>query len=125
MGAVAKLIQVKNISDERGILSVVEDELGFVVKRFFYIYDVPSNGVRGGHGHLKTKMAMISLNGYCHVEIVTRDKRVSFHLERPDQCLLVEPGDWHQMYKFEKGSTLLVLASEKFDKSDYFYEEPK
>ena len=120
----ASLINVKKIADERGVLSVVEDELGFVIKRFFYIYDVPSAAIRGGHGHLKTKMAMISLNGFCHVEVVTKSERVKFRLERPQQCLLIEPGDWHKMYNFEKGSTLLVLASEKFDKNDYFYEKP-
>ena len=121
----ARLIGVRSIADERGVLSVVEDELGFPVKRFFYIYGVPRDMVRGGHGHLKTSMAMIALNGSCHIEIVNKQKKADFLLERPGECLLIDPGEWHKMYGFEEGCTLLVLASEKFDKNDYFYGKPQ
>ena len=121
----ARLIDIKTFSDERGSLSVIEDEVGFAIKRMYYIYDVPKNKVRGQHGHLENQQAMIALNGSCRVEVVSKNGTEVFCLERPDQCLLVDVGCWKKMYDFSVGSVLLVLASHKFDKNDYFYERPK
>jgi hypothetical protein len=40
--------------------------------------------------------------------------------------LIVEPEDWHYVSKNRNSGDLmiLVLASEIYDKTDYFYEEP-
>ena len=69
-------------------------------------------------------MAMISLSGSCEIKIVNKKDTQFFNLDKPDKCLLVEPGDWHEMAKYESTTTLLVLASEKYDIDDYFYEKP-
>ena len=125
MGNMAKLIKIKKIADERGSLSVIEDELGFDIKRLFYIYDVPIGKERGGHGHYKTCMGMIAIGGSCHVEVATKNQIQNFYLDQPDRCLLLYPEEWHRMYNFENNITLLVLASERFNKNDYFYDKPK
>jgi hypothetical protein len=42
----------------------------------------------------------------------------TIELTHPDQCLLVEPKDWHAM-TFGSGSVLLVMSSHPYDRSEY------
>jgi dTDP-4-dehydrorhamnose 3,5-epimerase-like enzyme len=118
----ANLIQISTISDERGSLCVIEDQLGFSIKRVFYIFNTPHNTVRGGHAHKKTKMALICLGGSCDIHIHSSESEKILHLDSPTKCLLLEPSDWHTMENFSSDATLLVLASEKYDPDDYIYE---
>jgi hypothetical protein len=115
-----KLITVKTHTDSRGSLSVVQKEIGFPIKRVFYIYNV--NETRGGHGHKRTKTALIALNGSVVVSGQSPKEDFSFTLKSPDQVLLLEVEDWHVM-SFGPGSILLVLASEEYQADDYFYEK--
>ena len=65
-------------------------------------------------------MALIALSGTCTVEVVGEEGTPSeYRLQDPRDCLVLEPGDWHQM-RFEKtGTVLLCLASEEYDPNDY------
>lgn len=118
----AKLIDLKTFTDSRGNLTVIERVIPFDVKRIFYIYGVDSS-VRGGHRHHKTIQAAICLKGKCR--IINEDGiglKQEYLLERPDQCLILEPKDWHQMDQFSTDAILMVLASEYFSQDDYIYE---
>ena len=118
----ARLIDLKTFTDARGNLTVIERVIPFDVKRIFYIYGVDSS-IRGGHRHHKTIQAAICLKGQC--KITNEDgvgPRQEFWLERPDQCLILEPKDWHQMSHFSPDAILMVLASEFFSPDDYIYE---
>jgi hypothetical protein len=117
-----ELIEIKSFKDDRGSLSVLEDNIPFEIKRVFYIYDV-DNSVRGNHRHNKTIQAAICLNGSCIISNNNNIKKEDFILDNPSKCLMLYPEDFHSMHSFSKGSILLVLASEKFDPSDYIYEE--
>ena len=46
-------------------------------------------------------------------------------MNRPYQGLLIVPGIWRTLEDFSSGSVCLVLASEKYEESDYIrdYEE--
>lgn len=116
----ARLINIPRFDDERGSLCVIEDLLPFVVKRFYYIFNVKSE--RGGHRHKLTRQALICLSGSCEIFVDNGKYSEIYILENPDECLLVEPDDWHTMSNFSYGSTLLVIASELFDKNDYIHE---
>lgn len=116
----AKMITLPTHTDPRGSLTVVEDQIGFPIRRVFYIYDVTAP--RGGHGHKVSKTALIALGGTVVVKGQSPEKDFSHSLTNPSQCLLLEAEDWHTM-EFENGSILLVLASEPFSKKDYFYEK--
>lgn len=118
----AKLITAKTITDRRGSLSVLEREIGFVIKRVFYIYDVL--GSRGGHAHHKTKLCLICLGGSCEITITTKQSTQTYTLDNPTKCLILEPSDYHTMQKFSKNATLLALASEAYDANDYITEVP-
>ena len=118
----AKFIDLKTFTDSRGNLTVIERIIPFDIKRIFYIYGVDSS-MRGGHRHHKTFQAAICWRGSCR--IINYDgvhSRHDFLLERPDQCLILEPTDWHQMDQFSPDAILMVLASEYFTPEDYIYE---
>lgn len=118
----AKIIELPTFSDPRGDLTVIEKVLPFDVKRIFFIYNV--NSKRGEHGHKKTKQAFISLGGECRIYIKNNHEEKYFTLKDPKDCLIVEPEDWHFMDHFSEKTTLLVLASEYYNKKDYIFEKP-
>ena len=120
----AKLIDLKTFTDKRGNLTVIEKVIPFDVKRIFYIYGV-DDSIRGGHRHHKTVQAAICLKGECKISNNDGTKQETFHLDRPDKCLILEPQDWHQMFEFSPDAILMVLASEYFESKDYIYDRYK
>jgi mannose-6-phosphate isomerase-like protein (cupin superfamily) len=117
----AYLINLPTFKDSRGSLTVVEKLLPFEIKRLYYIYNVTDK--RGGHRHKNNVQALICLSGTCKVHINNGIKNGIFVLDKPEKCLIVEAKDWHTMDKFSKGSSLLVLSSEYYDKNDYIVEK--
>jgi hypothetical protein len=118
----ANLINLKTFSEQRGNLTVIENEIPFDVKRIFYIYDVDES-VRGGHRHKITIQAAICIHGSCVVSNNDGEKKEDFVLDHPSKCLVLDTKDWHTMHTFSKDAVLLVLASTPFDPADYIYEE--
>jgi len=116
----ASLINLKTFTDERGNLTVIEKVVPFDIKRIFYIYGVDESE-RGGHRHLKTLQAAICIRGHCVIYNNNGKDETSFVLDSPDQCLLIQPEDWHTMHSFSEDAILMVLASEYFDASDYVH----
>ena len=120
----ANLIMLKNISDQRGSLTVldsIEDVLPFPVKRIFYIQNAKGT-VRGGHRHVNTMHAVICVVGCCIVKISNPEKDEEYFLNSPDKCLIIDTGDWHTMYHFSSNAILLALASTTYSAEDYIYE---
>jgi len=117
----AHIINLKTHSDPRGCLTVVEHEIPFEVKRFFYIYKVDES-VRGGHRHKTTRQAAICIHGSCIVSNDNGRLKEEFYLDHPQKCLILEPEDWHTMHHFTPDAVLLVMASTYFDPKDYIYE---
>jgi hypothetical protein len=78
--------------------------------------------VRGGHRHHKTVQAAICLTGSCKIINNNGLEQQEFILDSADQCLILNPEDWHQMHEFTPNAILMVLASEFFDQHDYIYE---
>ncbi len=117
----ARLINLTSFADKRGKLTVIEKVVPFDIRRIFYIYQV-DNSVRGGHRHHQTRQAVICLNGHCTILNHDGNRKEEFMMDSPSKCLLLEPGDWHQMVNFSKDAILMVLASTYFDPSDYIYE---
>ena len=112
------LLSLKAHSDTRGNLVVIEKELGFDIKRVFYIYGVDAVATRGGHRHKKTKQGLIVVSGSCIVSVADD----GYFLNDPSMCVVLEPEDFHTMHSFSKNCVLLVLASEYYDKEDYIYD---
>lgn len=117
----AHIINLKTFNDNRGNLTVIENEIPFSIKRIFYIYGV-DDSIRGGHRHKNTIQAAICLHGSCIVSNNNGKTKNDFELNHPLKCLIIEPEDFHTMHHFTTDAVFLVMASTAFDKNDYIYE---
>ncbi len=108
-------------SQRKGDISVVENgkEVPFDVKRIYYLYDVPGGADRGGHGHKELSQLIMAASGSFTVTLDDGTNKKAFTLNRPYQGLLIKPGIWRILDDFSSGSVCLVLASEKYDETDY------
>ena len=113
-------ISLPVFKDERGDLAVIENLLPFKIKRIFFIYN--AKGCRGGHRHKKTIQALICTSGICNVFVNDNNLKENFLLNSPDQCLILNPQDWHTMSGFKNNATLFIAASEYYDPEDYITE---
>ena len=120
----AKIIDLPRTLDRRGNLSVVEEHknIPFKIKRTYWIYDVPGGEVRGGHAYKQNQEFIVALSGSFDVILDNGKERKTFSLNRSYYGLYVPKGVWRQMQNFSTNSLALVLASTKFDTSDYIYE---
>ena len=119
-----EIISIPKIVDDkgRGKLSVIEKSIvPFEIKRVYYLYDVPSDAFRGGHAHKDLYQFMIPLSGSFEVSIDDGFNSKKIMLNKTNQGLLIPSGIWRDMDNFSAGSVCLVLASEVYDESDYFY----
>lgn len=121
---VCSLVRLPRFSDERGHLSVVEcgKEINFEVKRAYYLYGVPTGAVRGAHAHRTLQQLIVAASG--SVEVIVDDGYHSdrYRLSRPDHGLYVGPGVWRSLENFSPDAVCLVLASQPYDESDYYWD---
>lgn len=118
------ILQLNTYGDEAGRLTVFEKVLKSDVKRAFYIYGVAPSEVRASHGHHKATNTLMCVAGSCSVYVKNASNEFKFTLQRPDQCLVLDPGDWHTMSDFSSDAVLLVLSDHYYDKADYIHEKP-
>jgi serine acetyltransferase/dTDP-4-dehydrorhamnose 3,5-epimerase-like enzyme len=121
------LYDLKSVADMRGMLSVgeFENDLPFVPKRYFLVFDVPSKHVRGEHAHRVCHQFLICVKGEIAVVVDNGRERQEFLLDQPSQGLHVPPMVWSTQYKYSQDAVLLVFASENYDTTDYIrdYDE--
>lgn len=117
----AQLLRLNTFSSDKGNLTVFENTIPGDIRRVFYIYGA-GESARAGHRHKRTWCALICVSGSCRVYINNGQEEQYIMLERPDDCLILEPRDWHVMDHFSDDAILLVLANELYDKEDYIYE---
>jgi len=105
----------------KGNITVVENmkEVPFIVNRVYFLYDIPGGECRGGHAHKKLKQLVVAASGYFEVLIDDGKEKRTISLSRPNQALLIVPGIWRELKNFSSGSICLVLASEKYNETDY------
>ena len=116
------MVELPKIEAElnRGSLSVVEkDIIPFDIKRVYYLYDIPSTSIRGGHAHKKLYQLLIPLSGSFDVILNDGKQKKTFTLNKPNKGLLIVPGIWRELENFSSGAVCLVLASEVYDEADY------
>jgi dTDP-4-dehydrorhamnose 3,5-epimerase-like enzyme len=116
-----RLVDIPRFQDERGSLSFVEPPLlPFEIRRVYYLYGMPPGVSRGAHGHRRLEQLIIALAGTVDVELDDGFRKQVFSLSRPDRGLYVSPMMWRTLTNFTAGTVCMVLASQRFDESDYF-----
>lgn len=119
-----KIVEVQNIIDDRGSLAVFEKNVPFDIKRVFFLSEVGPGKERGGHGHLTTKLAALSVSGSCDIKINNGKSKSKLTLKKFDKMVILNPEDWHILSNFTTDCVVAVFASEGYDKDDYFFTEP-
>lgn len=117
------LIELPKIHDNRGNLTFIENSrhIPFDIKRVYYLYDVPGGETRGGHAHKRLRQYIIAASGSFDVVLDDGKTRTKFSLNRSYYGLYIPTMTWRELENFSSGSVCLVLASEFYDPTDYYY----
>lgn len=111
----------KYIPDMRGDLSVGEfaRDIPFEPKRYFLVFNVPSEKTRGEHAHHHCHQFLICVKGKCAVVVDDGKERTEVELNRPDMGIYLPPLTWGIQYKYSSDAVLLVFASHYYEAEDY------
>ncbi|MEJ7813449.1 MAG: FdtA/QdtA family cupin domain-containing protein [Gemmatimonadaceae bacterium] len=115
------------IPDARGSLSFAETgtHLPFTPQRYFLIYGVREDAVRGEHAHRALHQYMVCVHGACTLALDDGAARDEIVLDSPGLGLHIPPMLWTTLRPHSPEATILVLASDVFEEADYIrdYDE--
>jgi dTDP-4-dehydrorhamnose 3,5-epimerase-like enzyme len=117
-----EIIQLPKIQDPRGNLTFIEggNHIPFDILRVYYLYDVPGGSERGGHAHKALHQLIIAMSGSFDVVLDDGTKKKRIHLCRSYYGLYIPPMIWREIDNFSTSSVCMVLASNKYEESDYY-----
>jgi len=117
----------KSAQDMRGELSVGEfpKDIPFEAKRYFLVFNVPSEKTRGEHAHYKCHQFLICVKGSCAVVADDGYSRSEVQLNSPHMGIYLPPMTWGIQYKYSQDAVLLVFASHTYDSEDYIRDYSK
>lgn len=116
-----RIIQLPKFLDSRGNLSFVEQEnhIPFVIRRTYWLYDVPGGECRGGHAYKENQEFIVALSGSFDVLLDDGKEKKVFTLNRSYYGLYVPKGLWREMENFSTNSLALILSSTDYNANDY------
>lgn len=117
-----KIIDFPKIHDPRGNLSFVENgrPVPFVIRRVYWIYDVPGGEVRGGHAYKELQEFFIALSGSFDVVLNDGQSTRNVTLNRSYFGLYVPNMIWRRLENFSTNAVCLIFASMPYAEDDYF-----
>jgi len=114
------IIEIPKIENSLGNIAVIEnDVIPFDIKRVYYLYDIPSSSIRGGHSHKNLQQILIAISGSFDVVLKDGASSTTITLNKPDKGLLIKNNTWRELENFSSGAVCLVLASTVYDEDDY------
>lgn len=119
-----KIIDLPKYTDPRGNLSFVEqlNHIPFVIKRTYWIYDVPGGENRGGHAFKQNEELIVALSGAFDVVVDDGENKKRFSLSRSYYGLYIPKGLWRTMENFSTNSVALEFGSIHYDERDYIHD---
>lgn len=122
-----RIINFKDLGDERGKLVVVEGgkDIPFEIARAFYIYGSDASVVRGQHANRESEFILVNVAGTSKVMITDGTSKEVVELDKPMKAVYIPKMMWKEMYDFSPDSVLLVLANTHYDGKEYIrdYDE--
>lgn len=106
---------------EWGDLTIVEEQkdIPFKIRRIYYLHNIPSDCIRGSHGHRNLKQLMIAVRGSFTVKLMDGKSHRLIRLNSPIHGLFIPGGIWRELVDFSDDAVCMVLASEKYNEKDY------
>lgn len=119
-----RIIELPKFLDARGNLSFAEqnNHIPFVIKRTYWIYDVPGGEDRGGHAFKENQEVVIALSGSFDVVVDDGKNKKTFCLNRSYYGLYIPKGLWRTMENFSTNSFALEFGSVSYSAEDYIRE---
>ncbi len=116
-----KIMNISKINDPRGNLSFVENgrPVTFVIRRVYWIYDVPGGEVRGGYAYKELQEFFIAISGSCDVVLNDGQNTKVVTLNRSYFGLYVPNMIWRRLENFSTNAVCLILASMPYTEEDY------
>ncbi len=115
-----KIIEIPKIENSLGNIAVIENDIiPFEIKRVYYLYDIPSSSIRGGHSHKTLQQVLIAISGSFDVVLKNGKSIKTVTLNKPDKGLLIKHNTWRELENFSSGAVCLVLASAVYEEEDY------
>jgi oxalate decarboxylase/phosphoglucose isomerase-like protein (cupin superfamily) len=116
---IVELPKIHNIAGNITAIVNLKGTLPFDIKRIYYLYDIPGGESRGAHAHRELQQLIVAASGSFDVTIDDGKTRKTVNLSRPYLGLYMPSGLWRELYNFSSGAICLVLASQKYNESDY------
>ena len=115
------IIQLPKILDKRGNLSFFENnsQIPFVIKRTYWIYDVPGGEFRGAHAYKENEEFIVALSGSFDVVLDDGIEKKIFSLNRSYYGLYVPKMYWREMNNFSTNSLALIVSNTEYNDDDY------
>jgi len=115
------VMSIPKITDDRGNLSFIEAgrPVPFVIKRAYWIYDVPGGETRGGHAYKTLREFFVALSGSFDVIVDDGRARKTVALNRSYIGLYVPNMIWRQLDNFSTNAVCMILASRLYEENDY------
>ena len=110
--------KIKVLKDERGHLGELDlSQIPFRAKRIYWVH-VFETETRGYHAHKSLRQFVVVLNG--ELSMLLDDGRSSQQIElKAGENVMVEAGVWREFKATKGDATILVMASQEYDESDY------
>ena len=122
-----RTIDLPQIRDPRGDLTFVEggNHIPFDIRRVYYLYNVPVDAERGGHAHRQLEQVVFALSGSFRMKVDNGTNKSEYWLRDPRKGLYISRMVWREMDSFSQGAVCMVVASHRYDESDYLrnYED--
>lgn len=122
-----RTFELPKIESTAGAITPVHGsgEIPFGIERVYFLYDVVAGAERGGHAHRELERVCVAAMGSFRTILDDGRERRSFDLRQPHVGLYIPPMLWIEMIDFASGTICVVLASQRYDESDYIrdYED--
>ena len=106
-------IDLNTVEDERGCLTVIEDELPIDIKRIFYMHNIVKD--RGGHAHMDTDQVIIPMAGSFKMKLSDGENEMLFEMNNPRVGIYVPRLIFIEFSDISPDSVCMVLANTKYD----------
>ena len=116
-------VEIQYVGDyPDGSLGIAEagKNIPFEIKRVYFINNFgETEAVRGKHAHRKLRQVIFCISGTFDLELDDGEKRQTIKMDCPYRGVILGQMLWHTMANFSKDCTILVLADDLYDESDY------
>ena len=120
-----KYIKIPPIEDDCLLMFAQFPNIPFEIKRVYYILQPKPNLPRGFHAHRQTKQVLFCIQGSIKIILDDGKKRKEVILNKPNIGIFLDSLIWHEMYKLDKNTILLIMASKEYDPLDYIRDYKK